>query len=102
MPPGHCVRARDLFDRFDARRKGWLSGPELRLLVKALLPDASEGDARYFHSMIDENGDEQVTYEEFMRAAQACMRDASSAKDTAAPDIQAALRGVAQYMRDNR
>eukprot|EP00798_Chlamydomonas_sp_ICE-L_P029766 gene29766-5414_t len=51
------VRFRDLFDSFDARRKGFLDVTELESLVTRLMPDVGRGDLKYFQVMVDENQD---------------------------------------------
>lgn len=42
------MRFRELFDAFGAKKKGFLTPSELRLLVKELQPSAPEGDIKYF------------------------------------------------------
>ena len=54
---------------YDQRRKGWLNTQELKTMIQELLPYVTEGDCKYFQVMIDQNGDDQITYEEFLQAA---------------------------------
>ncbi len=46
------VRLKDLFNDFDNGRKGYLNVQELRRLIKALMPDVTEADARYLQVLL--------------------------------------------------
>lgn len=42
------VRAKEVFIGFDRRNKGYLDLPEMREMIKALMPEVTEADIRYF------------------------------------------------------
>ena len=49
-----------------------LSMSELSRLIKDLLPDVTKGELQYFQTMLDMNGDGQISVKELTRTAELC------------------------------
>ncbi|KAG2427358.1 hypothetical protein HXX76_012552 [Chlamydomonas incerta] len=104
------VKFSDLFNSFDTDRSGTLEIRELAQLVKQLVPGVTVAEVKYIMAMLDSSGDGSVTQQEFLTAAKASldaarrlaaergMGGASAAKS----DVQAALRTVTDFLRQNR
>lgn len=67
--------------RYDKDKSGWLSPDELTAMVAAIVPGTSQLDIDHFRSMLDIDGNQQVTQAEFVAGLD------SNAKATAAVSV---------------
>ena len=105
----HNVRLKALFEQFGGTSAGGavaLGREGLVRLVRRLLPQASETQARYFGAMMDLDGDGQVTVEELLRTVKAFRDKGASlvapAQGEASAELQAVLEKLRAALRDER
>lgn len=56
-----------LKSRFDRDGSGYLDGRELKKMVIELLPQCTDNDIEFIWSILDLNGDEGITANEFLK-----------------------------------
>lgn len=68
LQPKEAAEMRTLFQSFDADCSGALSLPEFTTALSHVMPTLSEDDVRKIFRLIDIDGDEQISYTEFLAA----------------------------------
>lgn len=94
------ARLRDVFDHFDSDGNGTLDGNELGRFLRRLMPEVGGEDVRYFMTMLDLDGDGNLTYEELMEGIRACMT--TGADKSQAAEIRNVLVTLKDYMKENQ
>ena len=96
----HDVRLKALFEQFGGAAGGGALGRDgLVRLVRRLLPQVSEAQARYFGAMMDLDGDGQVTVEELLRTVKAFWDKGASLVAPAAHEASAELHAALDRLR---
>ena len=96
----HDVRLKALFEQFGGAAGGGALGRDgLVRLVRRLLPQASEAQARYFGAMMDLDGDGQVTVEELLRTVKAFRDKGASLVAPAPHEASAELHAALDRLR---
>ena len=95
-------RFKAVFDRFDADASGSLNAEELKRFVTALMPEASPADVRYFHVMLDVDGDDLVTYQEMVEVISECRAAGTEMRASFdGAQLPEPLRRLAEKMRSS-
>ena len=96
----HNVRLKALFEKFGGTAGGGALGRDgLTRLVRHMLPQASDAQARYFGAMMDLDGDGQVTVEELLRTVKAFRDKGASLVAPAPREASAELHAVLDRLR---
>ncbi|KAG2493237.1 hypothetical protein HYH03_008653 [Edaphochlamys debaryana] len=110
------LQLRQLFDRSDRDRSGLLDTQELGMLVKQIMPSATAVNIKYFMAMMDVDGSQRVSFEEFTDACKSCvgveaaagaaagdpMAEDLGASEGLSPAVAAALRKLSENLVRNR
>lgn len=90
------ARLRDVFNHFDTDYSEKLDRHELGALLRTIMPEVSGEDVAYFMTMLDLNGDGELTYDELLNGVKECLVAGRSAHQA---DINAVLSRLKEYMR---
>tara|TARA_B110000977_G_scaffold136810_1_gene173758 strand:- start:23770 stop:29397 length:5628 start_codon:yes stop_codon:yes gene_type:complete len=85
-------RLKDIFDTFNRDGTGALDKAEISSLIRALVPDVSNGNIEYFSALLDIDCDGEVTYDEFVKNVRNAVAEGSSTTSVEVTDVLKTLR----------
>lgn len=90
---------REVFNRYDQDKSGGLSQSEVLAMVREVVPRATDMDLKHFRAMLDVDGNDIVTLDEFRRALE--QNVAIGEKVAAGSDDSEVLQRLHEYLTDN-
>jgi hypothetical protein len=95
-------RLRELFNEFDLDNSSFLDRRELAKLIQKLMPDCQPRDVEELRTMLDQDGDGQITYEELLGTITEVMEARTAAKVGKNIQMNDTLERVRDVLKSNK